>query len=210
MATPSCLLGSYAWKNCFSAFYSEVVPVFDTEVPFFCMQQSAGSCLHIQSVSLCLCIGNQVHWWQKILRKSDCFFLFLCSCVRMALAGSLFGQEFEQNWWSSLYSGYVSTPGRPALSCCYLGLESTGSGLVQTETGLLLFLFENSTRGHKVFWLHSIWLRHCCSLPFLPTTPLHPYLSLQQAHDFILFCDPSGLTRAICEPWNGPIHGTFK
>ena len=41
----------------FLAFYSEVVSVFVIEV-FSCMQQNSGSCLCIQSVSLCIFIGG--------------------------------------------------------------------------------------------------------------------------------------------------------
>jgi hypothetical protein len=60
--------------------------------------------------------------------EGSCFWLFLGSCVLMALGWSLLGQEFEQNWWYCAHR-CVDTPGKPALSQRYLGLEhcSTGS-----------------------------------------------------------------------------------
>jgi hypothetical protein len=54
MATPACFLRPFAWKF-FPAFYSEVVSVFVTEVHFLYTEKY---CLCIQSVSLCLSIGE--------------------------------------------------------------------------------------------------------------------------------------------------------
>jgi hypothetical protein len=55
MATPACFLEPFAWKTFFPGLHTEVVTVFVAKV---CMQQDDGSCLHIHSVSLCLCIGE--------------------------------------------------------------------------------------------------------------------------------------------------------
>jgi hypothetical protein len=57
MATPDCFLRPFAWKCFFPAFYSEIVSVFVTEVCFL-YAEIAGLCLHIQSVILCLFIGE--------------------------------------------------------------------------------------------------------------------------------------------------------
>ena len=56
MATPACFLGPFAWKLFFPTFYFEGISVFDSV--FSCMQQNAGSWLHIQSVGLCPFIGE--------------------------------------------------------------------------------------------------------------------------------------------------------
>lgn len=44
-------------ENCFPNFYSEVVSVLSLWC-VSCMQKNAGSCLHVQSVSLCLWGGE--------------------------------------------------------------------------------------------------------------------------------------------------------
>ena len=55
-ATPA-FLGPFAWKEIFHPFtLRECLSLALTCVS--CMQQNAGSCLHIQSVSLCLFIGE--------------------------------------------------------------------------------------------------------------------------------------------------------
>ena len=57
MATPACFLGPFAYKSFFLPFtLRQCLSMFLRCVS--CMQQNAGSCLHIQSVSLCLFIGE--------------------------------------------------------------------------------------------------------------------------------------------------------
>jgi len=53
----SLFLGTICLENCFPAFYSEEVSVFSLRY-ISCVQQNAGFCLPIPSVSLCLFIGE--------------------------------------------------------------------------------------------------------------------------------------------------------
>jgi len=53
MATPACFMELFAWKNFFPVFHSEIVSVFVTEI-YLMYVENAGSCLRIQSGSLCL------------------------------------------------------------------------------------------------------------------------------------------------------------
>jgi hypothetical protein len=57
MATPACFLGPFVWKFVFQPFALRCCLVLALRC-ISCMQQNAGSCLHIQSVSLCLFIGE--------------------------------------------------------------------------------------------------------------------------------------------------------
>ena len=57
MATPACFLGPFAWKNFFHPFTLRYCLSLLLRC-VSCMQQNAGSCLHIQSVSLCFFIGE--------------------------------------------------------------------------------------------------------------------------------------------------------
>jgi hypothetical protein len=67
IAIPDCFLGPFAWKLFFAALYSEVVSVFDRYIS--CLQQNAGSCLCIQSVSLCLFIGQLIPLMLRAIKE---------------------------------------------------------------------------------------------------------------------------------------------
>ena len=88
MTTLACFLRPCPWK-----FFSH--PFTLRECLFFilvsCMQQNAGSCLCILSVSLYL-LDNWVYWCWEILGTNDCWFLLflllkveLCLCVSLLL-----------------------------------------------------------------------------------------------------------------------------
>jgi hypothetical protein len=81
--------------------------------------------------------------------EGSCLRLFLGSCVLMALCRFLFGQEFEQKWWSYLISQVCQHSWEISSLQWYLGMESfsTGSALgtvsqhqlqEQTETRSIL------------------------------------------------------------------------
>jgi hypothetical protein len=53
MATPAYFLGPFAWKIVFQPFTLRWCLSLSLRC-ISCLQQNAGSCLHIQSVSLCL------------------------------------------------------------------------------------------------------------------------------------------------------------
>ena len=57
MATPPCFLGPFAWKTFSQPFtLSRCLSLWLRCVS--CKQQNVGSCFHIQSLSLCLFIGE--------------------------------------------------------------------------------------------------------------------------------------------------------
>jgi hypothetical protein len=57
MAAPACFLGPFAWKIFFHPLTLRGCPSLTLRC-VFCMQQNSGSCLRIQSVSLCHFIGE--------------------------------------------------------------------------------------------------------------------------------------------------------
>ena len=71
MAIPSCFLEIFACKVfqtfplrwCLSLSLRRVS----------CMQQNPGFCLCIQSITLCLLLGNWIHFYEEILKTSDCW-----------------------------------------------------------------------------------------------------------------------------------------
>ena len=92
-------------EDLFPFFYSEIVTVFVIEL-FSCMLQNAGSCLTIQSVSICLFIGEFSpsilrDIKQRILLVPDMFLFiggFMCLwlsafgfVVRCLISSSFFG-----------------------------------------------------------------------------------------------------------------------
>jgi hypothetical protein len=89
MATPAHFLGPFAWKRIFQPFTLRYCLSLSLRC-VFCMQQNAGSCLHIQSVKLCLFIGKLSSLMLRDIKKSDCYFLlFLLLEVELCFCGFL-------------------------------------------------------------------------------------------------------------------------
>ena len=85
MATPVCFLWLFSWKTFFPARYAEVMFIIVAEV-CFCMQQNDESCLCIQSVSLCLFIGELSPLMLRDINDQwllvpNILLLVLCVCV---------------------------------------------------------------------------------------------------------------------------------
>jgi hypothetical protein len=99
MATQVCFFGSSAWEIVFQPFILRWCLSL-TLGCVSCMQQNAGSCLGIQSVSLCLSIGELS---PLVLRDIKEYRLLL---------SVIFDVTFMFVW---LYFGFVET----FLSCCF-------------------------------------------------------------------------------------------
>ena len=86
MATPTCFLGPFAWKTLSQPFtLSRCLSLWLRCVS--CKQQNVGSCFHIQSLSLCLFIGelsplilNDINY-QWLLTLVIYFNSFVCNRV---------------------------------------------------------------------------------------------------------------------------------
>lgn len=79
MATPACFLGPFAWKTFFHPF-TLILCLPLLLWCFSCMQQNAGTCLHFQSVSLCLFIDESSSSILRGIKERWLISCYVCFC----------------------------------------------------------------------------------------------------------------------------------
>ena len=91
MATPACFIRPFAWKIVLQPFSLRQCLSLTLRC-ISCMQQNAGYCLYIQSVILCLFVGELSPLMLRDIKESDCYFLLflllemeLCLCAYLLL-----------------------------------------------------------------------------------------------------------------------------
>ena len=143
-----------SWKyllgNFFPDFSSEVGSVFVTKEGFL-YAAKPGFCLCIQSISLCLLLGNWIHFYEEILKTSDCWlfpvtFVVWGGIMFILLSSLGFVERRFLSWF--LY-GVVF----PSLCCSFpsIFLKVSIRGKILCEFGFIMEYFGFSIYGNWEF-----------------------------------------------------------